>query len=204
MTEDNSSKDHLAGKAVLVGEMATGKTSIILRLTEDSFSPEHISTLVSSINDYRGEFKTIPFRLLVWDTSGQEKFRSLNQIFYRDAVIVLLVYDITNRKTFEELQTYWITQIKETCPADTVLCVVGNKADLFQKQEVTEDEGRNFAMKHNAIFALTSCYNGSGVKELFDEAAEKEILKHLMGSVPHINLDDIHEDDKKGCCGNKK
>lgn len=79
MTEDNSSKDQLAGKAV--GEMATGKTSIILRLTEDSFSPEHISTLVSSINDYRGEFKTVPFRLLVWDTSGQEKFRSLNQIF---------------------------------------------------------------------------------------------------------------------------
>ena len=158
------SKDKLAGKAVLVGELQTGKTSLILRLTENSFFPDQRSTLVSSITDYHGEYKSNPFHLLVWDTSGQEKFRSLNQIFYRDAIIVILVYDITRRETFTELETYWIKQIKETCPAETVICVVGNKADLFQKQEVTEDEGRNFAKKYDAIFAVTSCFNGDGVK----------------------------------------
>ena len=197
------SKDQLAGKAVLVGELQTGKTSLILRLTENSFSPEQRSTLVSSITDYHGEYKSNPFHLLVWDTSGQEKFRSLNQIFYRDAIIVILVYDITSRKTFTELEAYWIKQIKETCPAETVICVVGNKADLFQKQEVTEDEGRNFAKKYDAIFALTSCFNGDGVKELFDEAAERAILRKLMGTAPRLNLDDVQE-EKKGCCGSNK
>ena len=197
------SKDQLAGKAVLVGELQTGKTSLILRLTENSFFPDQRSTLVSSITDYHGEYKSNPFHLLVWDTSGQEKFRSLNQIFYRDAIIVILVYDITRRETFTELETYWIKQIKETCPAETVICVVGNKADLFQKQEVTEDEGRNFAKKHDAIFALTSCFNGDGVKELFDEAAERAILRKLMGTAPHLNLDDVQE-EKKGCCGSNK
>ena len=198
MSED-ANKDHLVGKAVLVGEAATGKTSLILRLTQDSFSDEHISTLVSSINEYNGEYKNNPFRLLVWDTSGQEKFRSLNQIFYRDAVIVIMVYDITNRRSFEELGNYWINQIKETCPADTVLCIVGNKADLFQKEQVTEDEGRAFAKKYDAIFGFTSCFNGDGVKELFDEAASKAIERGLLGDCPGLNLDDVTE-PKKGCC----
>lgn len=203
MAED-ANKEQLTGKAVLVGEMATGKTSLILRLTQDSFSEEHISTLVSSINDYKGEYENNPFRLLVWDTSGQEKFRSLNQIFYRDAIIVILVYDITNKRTFEELQTYWIGQIKETCPADTVLCIVGNKADLFQKEEVTEQQGREFAKKYDAIFGLTSCFNGEGVKELFDEAAGKAIERGLMGEYTGNRLKPEPDAPKKGCCSGGK
>lgn len=200
---EEANKEQLTGKAVLVGEMATGKTSLILRLTQDSFSDEHISTLVSSINDYRGEYENNPFRLLVWDTSGQEKFRSLNQIFYRDAVIVILVYDITNKRTFEELQNYWINQIKETCPADTVLCIVGNKADLFQKEQVTEQQGRDFAKKHDAIFGFTSCFNGEGVKELFDEAAAKAIERGLMGEYTGNRLKKQNV-EKKGCCSGGK
>ena len=102
-------------KIILLGETQTGKTSIISRLIFDRFMYNEPSTLVASnvskVIEYK-EFGKIKLRLQIWDTAGQERFRSINKIFYKDASVAIFVYDITNEKSFKEIENYWYNQVK--------------------------------------------------------------------------------------------
>lgn len=102
-------------KAILLGESSVGKTSIINRLNDNTFSNITAATLGSAFIKKTYEFNNIQLTLDIWDTAGQEIYRSLNRIFYRDADIIIFVYDITKRKTFEELKNYWYRQIENSC-----------------------------------------------------------------------------------------
>ena len=99
-------------KVVLVGEMHTGKTSLIARLTENQFSENLQSTLVPSSSTKTFTYDEQQLTLDIWDTAGQERFRSLNKVYYKNAMIAILVYNITERRTFEELVNYWYKEIK--------------------------------------------------------------------------------------------
>lgn len=102
-------------KIILLGETHTGKTSLISRLIYSTFVENEASTLVASnfskVIEYK-EFGGTRLRLQIWDTAGQERFRSINKIFYKDASIAILVYDITNERTFKEIENYWYNQVK--------------------------------------------------------------------------------------------
>ena len=168
------SSDELTCKAILLGNSSIGKTCIIKRLCENSYDMSTTLTLGAS-----AQTKTICFsntkrlRLEVWDTAGQECYRSLNKIFYRDAKIVILVYDITNRKTFEDLKYYWYRQVESSCEKNPIIGIAGNKCDLFTEEQVSEEEGKEFAMKVGATFKIVSALNGTGVNELFKELSAK-------------------------------
>jgi small GTP-binding protein len=117
---DNEGEDAKACKVVLLGESGVGKTCIISRFINDTFDDGSVTTTGASyvsknmlFNDYN---QVLNFE--IWDTAGQEKYRSLTSIFYKDASIAILVYDITNEDSFEELQKYWYEQIKESAPKD--------------------------------------------------------------------------------------
>ena len=106
-------------KVVLLGESGVGKTSIISRFINDTFEDGLVTTTGASyagkdlvFKDYNNQI----VRFEIWDTAGQEKYRSLTQIFYKDASIAILVYDITNEESFEEVKNYWYEQIKESAP----------------------------------------------------------------------------------------
>lgn len=104
-------------KVVVVGACGCGKTSIVSRLANDTFSQEHISTEGGSFNQVEFTFPEYQNRVLnmeIWDTAGQEKYRSLTKIFYKDADVAILVYDCTNENSFEELKEYWVDQVKES------------------------------------------------------------------------------------------
>ena len=108
-------------KVVIIGESGVGKTCIINRFIEDTFNPGQIPTLSASFVEKNIEYKEFNgkvIKFLIWDTAGQERFRSIGKIFYTDARAVILVYDITNEKSFEEIQNYWYNQIKEHSPKD--------------------------------------------------------------------------------------
>ena len=102
-------------KVVLVGQTHTGKTSLISRLIDDNYNDNFISTSVASNSTKTFTYTEQELTLDIWDTAGQEQFRALNKVFYKNAIIVILVYDITERKTFEELVNYWYNEIKDKC-----------------------------------------------------------------------------------------
>ena len=193
-------------KVVLLGETTVGKTSIISRFINDSFDPNCITSLGASFISktiYVPEHKkTVKFD--IWDTAGQEKYRALNTLFYKDAVIVVLVYDQTQRKTFEEVKNYWIPQIRSHCGEKIIVAIAANKSDLFEEQEVSDEEGKQLAEATKGIFMQTSCKTGSGIKELF-LALAKKYEKGETAEKERIILEEkktnkIIDDNKKSCC----
>ena len=128
-------------KAILVGMSGTGKTNIISVLTGHEFKSNDFSTTTSSFVDKFMEVKNKKYRVEIWDTAGQEQFRSLTNIFIKDSKIVIIVYDITNRKSFENIIN-WHNEIKNNAPEDSVLFLVGNKIDLNKERVITNQEGK--------------------------------------------------------------
>ncbi len=141
MTEDN---DLEILKIVLIGESGVGKTSIISQFIDQIFQNDQQSTIGGTFSSKTvkcGNGKIL--KLEIWDTAGQERYRSVTKMFYKDANAAILVYDITNKFSFEELQKYWIEQVKESSSQDIILAVVANKSDLIEQEQVDEVKQEN-------------------------------------------------------------
>lgn len=162
-------------KVVLLGESGVGKTSIISQLMEQQFSEDQAATTAATFSTTTIHFdkydKSICFE--IWDTAGQEKYRALTKMFYKDASIAILVYDITREESFEELKKYWAKQVKDNAPKKIVVAVAANKADLYENEKVDEAKGREFAKEIGALFKLTSAKNQTGIEELFKDCGSK-------------------------------
>ena len=115
------------------------------------------------------------------DTAGQERFRSINTSYYRKADCCLLVYDITNRKSFEEIENYFNEKIKEKCKKNIQVILLGNKTDLEDKRQIKAEEGANFSLINNYIFMETSCIKNTNVSDAFEtliEITNREAIKN--------------------------
>ena len=170
-------------KVVIVGESGVGKTCIIERFCENTFTQATVSTIGAANASAKVTVGDTTLDLDIWDTAGQELYRSLNKIFYKNAKIAILVYDITKKTSFEEMKNYWFEQIKKVNGDDAVIGIAGNKCDLYDKEEVSEDEAKEFANQNDCVFQLTSAFSGSGVKELFQSLGEKLVQKN-GGTIP--------------------
>jgi small GTP-binding protein len=163
-------------KVVLLGEAGVGKTSIIHQFTYHKFDPDCISSIsaqfISKTIEYQG-YGAIKYD--IWDTAGQERYRSMAKIFYKDAKVIIFVYDITSESTFDGMKDYWYEQTKINCERDAILAVVANKNDLYGDQVVSDEIGQNFADDIGAIFQSTSALSDSGIGKLFDNIGKKII-----------------------------
>ena len=163
-------------KVVLLGEAGVGKTSIIQQFAYHQFDPDCLSSIsaqfISKTIDYKG-YGAIKFD--IWDTAGQERYRSMARIFYKDAKVVIFVYDITNQISFEGIKDYWHEQIKVNCENDAILALVANKNDLYDEQQVSDEEGQSFADNIDAIFQSTSALSNNGIEKLFENIGKKII-----------------------------
>jgi len=162
-------------KLVLIGDSGVGKTCIISRFTKNSFDVNPGSTIGAS---YASKTIEIPgtdesLDLDIWDTAGQERYKALTKIFFQGAKMAVLVYDITVQKSFESIKNEWLKVLRENGDPDIVTAVAGNKSDLYEKEEVSEQEARDFAKSIGAIFCLTSAQNNSGINELFRDLSKK-------------------------------
>ena len=161
-------------KVVLVGETGVGKTSIISQFIDQVFEEELQTSTGGSFSSKEIFFDNgKSLKLEIWDTAGQERYRSLTKIFYKNSSCAILVYDITKKQTFDELKNYWIGQIKESAPKDIMLAIVGNKEDLLDKEQVDENEARDFAKENNALFFSTSAKNSDAINQLFIDIGKK-------------------------------
>ena len=153
--------------------------------------------------------KTIKYQ--VWDTAGQEKYRSLATMYYQDAAIAVLVYSITNKESFNGI-VYWMTEIKKNAPENIKVLIVANKSDLVDQEVVSLEEGKQFADKNHATFQMTSAKDGTGIEKLF--TSMPTILGLFAANIPTPQVDtdtkpaigvklDAKSGEKKkkdGCC----
>ena len=181
--DDLSAKKDLTIKVVLIGNSGVGKTCISQRYINDSFTNNEQSTVGASYFQKILEIDGKPIHLDIWDTAGQERYRSMGKMFYKDAFIVLFVYDITDKKSFLELKNYWYEEIKKTGEKHSVLAVVGNKSDLYLKEQVNEDEARKWADDIEAIYALVSAKEGDCINLLFDNVVKKYLSPDFVAQM---------------------
>ena len=204
-------KDNISCKVVLVGDTGVGKTSIIERYINNKYDENQKTTLVSSYTFKKIDIKKYnkSISLDIWDTAGQEVYRSLSKNFYLNASIGILVYDITRKASFESIRDYWYEQLKTFGEEKMVFDIVGNKTDLFQKEEVPENEARDFAKSINAGFHLVSCKDSVGIKDLFEDCGKKylednDLTKEDSNNKKNKNkivLDNNNKKtEKKTCC----
>ena len=159
-------------KVVLLGESKIGKTSFISLAVKNEL-PKNIEPTIAA-QFVRKEFnfsdKTVKFD--IWDTPGQTKYRNIMKVFFCDAKAILLMYDCTNKASFDELKNYWYGATKEK-NIDPIYFLIENKNDLISERKVDEKEGKEFADSIGAYFASISCKNNTGIKEIFEKLAEK-------------------------------
>ena len=162
-------------KDVLLGESGVGKTSIIAQFTSNKFDPDCVTSLSAQFISKTMEFDNLQkaIKFDIWDTAGQEKYRALAKIFYKDAKAIILVYDITDQKSFNELKTYWYEMVKNNADSEAIIAIVCNKNDLYERAQVQESEGKEFARSINAIFQSTSAKSDTGITALFDNIGQK-------------------------------
>ena len=174
--------DNITCKVVLVGDTGVGKTCIIQRYVNNDYSDTNESTVASTytykVVQYPEYKKSISFD--IWDTAGQELYRAVAKNFYLNASIGIFVYDIRRKQSFESIKNYWYDQLKESGEENMILGIAGNKCDLFQEEEVTEEDGKNFAKSIGAVFKLTSCKENIGVDELFQECGKKYLENYNL------------------------
>lgn len=164
-------------KFILLGNSSVGKTSIMLSFTGKPVRVTHISTIGIDMDRRLFEYQGQEIEVTVWDTAGQEKYKnSLPKDLFNRLNGVLLVYDVTNRKTFNAVSS-WVKIIEEKAPEKTSIVLVGNKIDKSNHQ-VTEEEGKELARSFQAPFVLTSAKEGINVEAAFTELIKEALVKN--------------------------
>jgi small GTP-binding protein len=190
-------------KILTIGESAVGKTCILLRFTDNKFLVNHITTIGI---DYKSKtikmgLKTV--KLKIWDTAGQERFRNITKQYYKGADGILLVYDITDRNSFEKIKD-WMKQIQENTQKEQIgIVLLGNKCDLEDRQ-VSYEEGESLAKEYGLLFWETSAYKDKNISESFEGLTNLIISKKVPDEQnPErrpVIITDPDKDKKKGCC----
>ena len=202
MDECNKDDKNNAIKIILVGDSGTGKTNLITVAAGFKFNSNSLTTTSCSYVQKIVKIDENAYKINLWDTIGQEKYRSLTKIFLKDSKIVIFVYDITKRESFESLN-YWKKIIDEILGPGPKLAVVGNKNDLYYDEQVKEEEGEEYANNIGAKFLLTSAKNDS---KGFIKFIEQLVLEYLgnnndeSGRIESVVINRIPKKKLMGCC----
>ena len=201
MTDNKGGYFDVKYKIMVLGESKVGKTSLIKRYTKDQFGGVYLTTVGMDFQDKIIEIEDKKVRLQVWDTAGQERFRNVTKSYFQSSHGLLVVYDITDRESFEKIK-FWMENIKNNAPENAKKILVGNKCDLANERQVSYEEGEKKASNYNIKFFESSAKDGTNVNELFfylaNEIYQDEKTKG-KDNKKTMQLDSIKK-EKKGCC----
>jgi small GTP-binding protein len=194
-----NSEEDLHCRVVIIGDSSVGKTSILNRFIENSFNPCEYATIGANYQIIYKTFQDHKIELQIWDTAGQEKFRSLSPIYFRKATGAIAVFDLTNQQSFDNLPS-WINLFTDIAGVDNIVAVAGNKSDLKGSYDVNLDKAREFCKDNNYIFKETSAQSGAGIAEFFEEFTTAVFLKTLHNSAPAEVKPIKNGDENSNCC----
>ncbi|KAH8273766.1 ras-related protein Rab-10 [Drosophila bipectinata] len=158
-------------KLLLIGDSGVGKTCILFRFSDDAFTSTFISTIGIDFKIKTVELQGKKIKLQIWDTAGQERFHTITTSYYRGAMGIMLVYDITNEKSFENI-VKWLRNIDEHANEDVEKMILGNKCDMTDKRVVNKERGEAIAREHGIRFMETSAKSNTNIEEAFCELAQ--------------------------------
>jgi len=195
--DDNSHPVLASLKILVIGESGVGKSSLLVRFTDDTFNIEQAATIGV---DFKTKIMTVDdntFRLHIWDTAGQERYRNLTPSYYRGAQGVVLVYDVSSRTTFSKLEM-WLNEVDTyVTRKDVVKMLVGNKIDSEIRQ-VTRDEGMRFARKYGMLFMEASAKTKENVQCAFEELVEKIVQTPGLWEASQLREGTLKLNDSSG------
>jgi small GTP-binding protein len=173
-------------KIVLVGSSGVGKTCILQRLIDNTFQADAPTTVGVEFKPYHIQVENEqPVRLNIWDTAGQERFRSVSKAYFRHAVGALLVFALSDRDSFNELDQ-WLADLHHLASPKAAIVLVGNKADEEEDRQVSEQQALQFAQRHNLEYVETSAKLGDGVNDVFVRLTKKILDKVRTGDIQEI------------------
>ena len=173
-------------KFIIVGDSSVGKSNILLRFSRNVFDPGHQATLGIEFANKHLIYNNTDYLIQIWDTAGQENFRSVTRAYYKASAVAMVVYDITKEETFEHIQA-WLKDCKELAPRTVLLVLIGNKSDLEDQRVITKERGEYLAKENNMMFFETSALNGNGIEDAFKKSIEAVDQKIRSG---YYNLSD--------------
>mmetsp|Transcript_35599 Transcript_35599/g.60574 ORF Transcript_35599/g.60574 Transcript_35599/m.60574 type:complete len:251 (-) Transcript_35599:618-1370(-) len=174
-------------KYIIIGDTGVGKSCLLLQFTDKRFQPVHDLTIGVEFGARMINIADKSIKLQIWDTAGQESFRSITRSYYRGAAGALLVYDITRRDTFKHLGR-WLEEARQHSQSNMVIMLIGNKNDLEHRRAVSTEEGKAFADKHGLIFMETSAKTAYNVEQAFINTAEE-----IHGNIESGKIDVTNE-----------
>ena len=202
--------DEISLKILLIGDSFVGKTSLLLKYCDGQFPEAHMATIGVEFKDKIINVGKWQIRLQIWDTSGQERFRSITQNFYRNADGILFVYDITNRESFSHIKDWLMdSQVEDS---DIKRILVGNKIDLEDKRAIDVEKMKSFAESKKMKCFETSAKSGENVETIFKEISslilenktDEEILEQFSKNIPNVSISTVKTNSsltkKKKCC----
>ncbi|KAH0788474.1 Ras-related protein Rab-2A [Histomonas meleagridis] len=186
-------------KFIVVGNSSVGKSCLILRFDENRFQPIHDVTVgvTFSIKIVKIEDKNI--KVQIWDTAGQEVFRSITRSYYRDSVCAIIVYDITDNSSFEKVED-WIKDVCILAPEDCIIALFGNKTDIEAQRTVPTSQGQELADRHGIMFFETSALNGDNVENAFNECIHAVYTKKKNREQSQISQLDLNKNANETMC----
>ena len=191
---DENQKVDYTFKYIIVGNAAVGKSNISYRFSKGKFFEKYQPTIGLDFAYKILKIKEKMCKIQIWDTAGQECFKSISRGYYKSSVCALIVYDITDRESFNDVGT-WVEECRNNSPKTVTMILVGNKSDLDDKRAISTEEGEEFAKRFDMKFYETSAFNGSNIEKLFLESSENIIEKIEQD---YYDLDDEESGIKLG------
>jgi len=210
-TSKSAAYDYLI-KLLLIGDSGVGKSCLLLRFCDDSFNPTFITTIGIDFKIRTIDLDGKRIKLQIWDTAGQERFRTITTAYYRGAMGILLVYDVTDERSFNNVRN-WIRNIEQHASEGVNKILLGNKCDMKEKRAVDKERGQALADEYGLKFLEVSAKSNINVEEAFVSLA-RDIKKRLIdgnggagsgkdgAGKSGVDLSGGDGAAKKGCCGN--
>ena len=198
---------------VLIGDTSVGKTNILSKYLSNEFDPDSKATVGVEFGTKDFKIDNNIVKVQIWDTAGQERYRSITNAYYKGAKGSLLVYDITNPKSFENLDK-WLSDLKTNGEEKISIILIGNKSDLEEERKITTEQGKEKAEFYKLAFMETSALNGNNIEkafnelitdvyknhhELFEKQAKVEITDKAI-DLENVSQDKENKEEKKFCC----
>ena len=191
--------DETVYKVLLLGDTTVGKTCFLMKYTDKTFQDIHMATIGL---DYR--LKTMKLKsgkdikLQIWDTAGQDRFRAITKNYYKGPYGIILIYDVTNLQTFENVKN-WVSQIREEAANNVVIYIAANKIDMEAERKVSRQEGESLAQELGFPFMETSAKSGININETFEDLVER--IDKVYGNIPQKpNKNKLYKAKKRTCC----